>query len=230
MESQFSAEESLPSEVTNQDIEKYVRTLADLINHDRVCGFPDVAIPDEAVDFLGKDRAAFIEKSKLIVKMAREMFSDSADKAALHNTIQRLVAASEDPYQTMAVISRIWKYCRGAENSRMTPEDFQCILEFYAQEKGLNSLTYPEEFVLLPALEEWKKGKDVQQIMREIETKVQAAFDAAHDDTVAEEDAEEYLRNGRNLSALRKKFDQTVRIRQYLHQKMKPAQKNGSAK
>jgi hypothetical protein len=212
----------LPPEVTNAQVEQYLYRLIELTT-DRIRQRADAIVPPEAVDFIGEERVILNEKIHLIIQMGLWMVDaihesereesreqpvrDPAEKIedenekikALNKTIKAFLSSSTDPVQSLAYISRIWKYLKDTAHTPYNPEEYRLgvsnflsVLHRYADEHNLPPFTQAEKQDLFSVINDWKLGKPAAEILRMLDRRIEAASSRSSFPTRA---SREYARN-----------------------------------
>ena len=223
--------EALPAEVSTECVKVYVERLAGLIDNDILRKAGHFFLPDAAVDFIGRDRVAQAEISRMIRQFGQEVLDASgpAEKKVLYATISRLVNASKNPPLAMALISRIWKYLLQNQreddglNDSLCPADFQLHLEDVAKNSANKPLTYAEEFILVRAFQMLREGTKLDDVFEMIDAAADEVFEKAYPETDGDDSISlpDYVRRSGYLQ----QHDQLMRMRDYISDKIASAAK-----
>lgn len=210
---------AISSEQIREDLENLARLTTEKINERA-----EAIVPPEAMDYIGKERAAMNEKIKVITELGfrvQRLKRNPDDRESLHEAIKTLVSASKDPGESMSLISRIWKYLEEMEKIPFTPGDgrlepvtFRMHLESWARQNGLEPLTQDEEHNLFDSIRKWRRGIPVKDILQSLDYFISAA---SHKATFPTRASREYARNaGINRVALGGRVVRLQAIKSYL--------------
>jgi len=215
----------LPLEVDNRQVEQYIYDLVGLTAKDNIIArYPYPDVPPEAVDFIGEGRVIMNKKIQSVFLLSQKMvdgFNDPNNIPKLNESIKTLVSASAEPAQSMALISRIWKYLEynhitpfDPKEYRLSPTTFLMDLERYAREHHLPPFTQAEKHDLFSAINDWKQGKPPTEILNRIGYSIEAASHRASFPTRA---ARQYAKNrGIDRAALSRAVQHLHDIKDYL--------------
>lgn len=170
----------LSLEVTHDLVVSYAAEIIHLIDNEKLLKGGNLIIPIEAHGFLDKEGVLAWEKLKKVVNMMRLM--SGADRAALNKTISEISNISGDVAQSVAFISRVWKYFEmgkagGAQaGQQMEPGEVYMLLEDQFRSEGFSLPSFDEERLVTQSLDRWKKGDDTRLILDETQKQIRAVF------------------------------------------------------
>jgi hypothetical protein len=189
--------EELPIEVSTEQVEQYAKRLLDITSGRVEVKMRD-EILDEAVDFIGKERTEMARRMEAVTQLPFALLdvestfpktpeTEEKYREQLNQKIRNIVAASQDPGESMDLISRIWKYLgettHGKYNSkeyRIGPSDIYSELNRYIRAAGLEPLTHDEIHILSPAIRDWKLGKSPADILKNLDYTIDYALRKAY--------------------------------------------------